>query len=201
MKRRARAALAVATLLCVATACSRRETPATPLPPVDVFQQQLEMAKAGGASQDQIYVLSRAAEAGTMTFDDIMLAQDSLVGCLETAGFSVEVQTPYELAVGSGIVVPDYLATPPGGTPTSATDAVFDACNVKEIEFAMSAYVSQPVAMEAQMAQWDSPKVRDCLVARGYTVDPESTGAELNAMVGDDIEKHGQDPGFNPCLP
>ena len=63
----------------------------------------------------------------------------------------------------------------------------------------MSAYVSQRVTMAAQFVQGDSPKVRHCLVARGYTIVPASTGAELNGLVSDNTQKHGQEPRFDPC--
>ncbi len=61
----------------------------------------------------------------------------------------------------------------------------------------MSAYISKPFVLKAQMAECVSPKVRDCLAARGHVIDPKSTGAERNAMVGDDIQKRGQDPGYS----
>jgi type IV secretory pathway VirB2 component (pilin) len=196
-------ALAAALLLAAAACAPEGATAAGPQSNVEVIQQAIKDARAGGASEHQIQVLGDALDVGEVTFDDL----DSLVGdvyaCLDAAGRGYTPLSPNETTVGSGVFEPQYSVAIPASDASGETTAdLVDACQLRNISFAMTAYVNQPWAALADLLAQDTPQVRSCLADRGYAVDDEATVAELSALVSQDLEEHSQDPGYpGPCTP
>jgi len=194
-------AVAATAFAVAATGCSSPSNAPTDAGNHDEIQLQLEWARASGASDNQIQVLENALEIGEVTYGQLETLFSDVYECFDEVGWTYSIQPPRELAPGSGILVPDYLAFPPQGMSEDAALELFDACNNENIAYALAAYSSQPVALEALFESWDTPELRECLESRGYNIDENTTPAEVNALVSEDVAANMNDPSFTVCVP
>lgn len=194
--------VAVAALLVALTACAAEPTDdASAVSNVPALEESLSAAVAGGAHQSQIDVLEQAIDEGELTYAHLETLYGNAMDCLTNAGFSVSPQDPEEVGVGSGLLVPSYLVSQPSTMTDSAASDLMDECYQLHISPAAGAYMDQPINIERYNATWDTPEVRECLKGRGFEIDEDATGSELNAMAGEDMEARAGEPGFEPCFP
>jgi hypothetical protein len=165
------------------------------------IEQQLEWARTNGAAAEQVDVLEQALTNGAVTIEQIVDLNSRVEDCLADAGFRVTDVGMEQVQVGSSMTMPGYVAVQPEGMDDVAAGAVMDECSTKFIAYAQSAYMDQPRSQEILYEGYDNPDVRQCLIDRGYDVDEDATGYEINLIASDDIRDHGTDPGFTMCTP
>jgi len=182
--------------------CSEPAAPeASPAPArAEILEEIIEQAERGGALPEQLEVLEAAKDGKPVPYESLDMLYDDMLVCFDEAGWGYQEIDPEEQGgPGSGLFIPSYLYQPPTGMASSVADAMFDECNTRHVSFVMMYYSTEPVAIDAQIAQWDTPKLRECLIGRGYDVQPETTAAELNAMALDNTPQSGSAPGWTPC--
>jgi len=161
----------------------------------------IEMAEQAGADDRQIEVLERANERGEVTFEDLNELAQLTIQCEKDAGFTVIEKTPVEYVPDSGLFTPSFLSIQPDGMSDKVAGEVMDSCSDRYDTWAGAAFADQPIVVEAYNSQWDTPEVRACLKERGYQVDDDMTGTELNNLSMEDWTAHASAPGFRGCDP
>jgi hypothetical protein len=193
-----RFAVAVATLLAAAACAPVNATATGPQSNVEVIQQAIKDARAGGASEHQIEILEHALGVGEVTYDDLDSLLGDLEACYDAAGLTYNVLPAWEVSPNSGIFLPDYQIRVPADDEGEVY-LVAEKCEFENLLYAEGAYMSQPAVVHANNGAWDTPAVRACLSERGYTVDEDVTLAEIQALMAQDSIDHGQDPGYRLC--
>jgi len=161
----------------------------------------IEMAEQAGADEQQIEVLERANKRGEVTFEDLNELAQLTIQCEKDAGFTVIEKAPVEYVPGSGLFTPSYLSNQPDGMSDKVAGEVMDGCSDRYDTWAGAAFADQPIVVEAYNNQWDTPQVRACLKERGYQVDDDMTGTELNNLSMEDWMANTNTPGFRGCDP
>lgn len=191
---------AVATAL-VATACSTSADPNELPDNTAAIELQLRGAEANGADSLQISVLKTALANGEVTYEQVATLYEAAKECLNDSGFTTTSTTRTELLPGTDLWIPTYLVNEPPGMSDSAVRDIMTECDKRFVMYAASAYMDQPVNIDKYNSAWDTPAVRECLAQRGYLIDPDATGAELNALAGEDLASSSDVEGWFPCLP
>lgn len=199
-----RRALVMAGLVLAAcgalAACSASAPAASPTS--TELADELAQARAQGAAPEQIAVLEEASRTGEVTIEQLRELNELQRDCFSDSGFSVFSNGSHELVDGSGWWLEDYGILQTDGASDDAIGAVLYDCGMKYLAFAQGAFMAQPRAVELQYARFDTPRVRDCLIGRGYDIDDAMTGQELENLAGEDLREHLQtDPNYPPCMP
>ncbi len=182
-----RAALVAMFLSMATSACTadnrNHEAPSVPRPDLSSLVAE---ARQGGASPEQVALLERALQKGTLSFDDLSVQFVAGVECLEEAGFTVVVDEPEDIYPGLPHPSMRYR-DPPGLTQDQASQLSVE-CDAKHFAFVDSFYLGQPVAIDAYLATFEDQRefIVNCLADRGVTVDPGATATELLYAVSEE---------------
>lgn len=194
-------AMWVVTATLVATACSTSADPNEPPDNTAAIELQLSRAEANGADSLQISVLKVALAHGEVTYEQVATLYEAAKECLNDSGFTTTSTTRTELLPGTDLWIPTYLVNEPAGMSESAARDIMTQCDKSFVIYAASAYMDQPINIEKYNSAWDTPAVRECLAERGYLIDPDANGTELNALASEDeVNNIGVD-GWVPCSP
>jgi hypothetical protein len=191
--------IAVATCLLL-TGCAEEAPPAEPQTDAEVIQYWLDVAHDKESSEQQIAVLERALERGTVLRADINEVLPEYYDCLEDIGLTYYFREE-ETVPGSGVSVPGVSAVMPTSDEgeQEALGALMDACTEKYESFIEAAYREQPTSREAEDRVWTGAAMRDCLTEHGFTVDDDATAAEIRALWDDDLWGNIDDSDFYAC--
>lgn len=188
--------------LMLLAGCASDAEPPVPTTGSDAIAQELELARSEGAAEEQIDALSLASDRGEVTLEQVRGMSERARECIMQAGFQTVDSGQLELIPGSAWYLENYTVVQDPGVTDDAISAVMLDCSTRYLQFIQSAFMMQPQAVELQAALWDTPEVRDCLRSRGFDIDADATGAELEAMASDDARAHAvDDPSYAPCLP
>ena len=169
-----------------------------------VFAAAVEAAIAAGVDPTQIEILTRVADAGVVTVQDVREALESTYQCLDDAGIS---HTEEMKTTAWGFDVVSYSMTVPPGTDVEAAVAVSDECTEKHSGFVERLYVNQPSYVEGADRYRNEtilPGVRACMDAAGAPYDPEAgfddTWDAALAWQGEEWKALGGPGPFTACF-
>lgn len=151
--------------------------------PTDLVSVDLEYlldeAREAGASAEQMAVVDSALRQGSMSLDDVTVAFDNYLECLEEAGFTIRVVEPVERY--PGFAEPDAQVQFPSGLDSVSAENVDRACLRQHYAFASAYYVGQPQAMDAYLSTFDAQResIVSCLDDVGVSVDESASSTEL----------------------
>jgi hypothetical protein len=150
-------------------------------------------ARAGGASEEQIGILTKSAAP---SFEDYQTAINRSIACIEKAGIGTTDVRQVEQGItklGYG-----YDAASPGRT-NEQTDEIANACIRENNRWVENAWMGQPLAMEwgDQQIEKQRPTLIACLEANGVTVDQSLTTEEIRSRVLELARERGAAGGDN----
>lgn len=138
------------------------------------FEQAIQAAEAGGASESQVDILRNAAERGEITLTDLKDALAATYACLEAADISyqeVVTEEPW------GMTVASYEMRVPTGRDVEAAAATSDECARLHSGFVEQFYVNQPKAV-ALFDEYRNtvvkPQIEACLDTHQIPYDSEA---------------------------
>lgn len=177
--------LTAAALVLVLAGCSA--SPSESIDPAFLLavDSVLDDARSGGgpsgvvASDQQIALLERVRAQGEVTWGDAMEAIDASAACLEEQGFWLRASPPDETG---GFAVPEYTWGGPSSIGPDGQAAVGDACIDSESFFVEQLYATQPIAVQARDAWFNTrmkPVLVACLKRNGVEVDAEASEHDL----------------------
>jgi hypothetical protein len=139
-------------------------------------QQNIDEARANGASDEQLMMLERAKETGSVPLEDARSAARSAVECMENSGVVAEYT---EETTNAGLVLPNYRAQISDDEP--ALEGLIEQCDAQEYLWVGKLYALQPSSRDATDAYVEErlPYLRACLDEHGVDVDDSATRAEL----------------------
>lgn len=153
---------------CVLAGCS--VPPGGTEEPVDIFEQVLRDARAGGAGGAQIAVLKEAADAQDLPLDAARRATQRAVRCMSDEGLEAAY---LEQTTFSGVIVPGYQVEWVGERA--------HPCDTRYAFWVNQLHQLQPstLAANTEYADQQEPALRTCLEGQGVATDPQATGSDL----------------------
>jgi hypothetical protein len=141
-------------------------------------------ARAGGASDQQLAVLTEARGLGDLSTESVRESARRAVQCMADARVNATVS---ETTGASGLVVPGYTAALGQSAATheemDAAQRVVDGCDRREFSWVSSFYQTQPSsqAMTDALLARKAPELRACLERKGKlgVLDQDSTPYEI----------------------
>lgn len=146
---------------------------------VDAFQQRIAAyiaeAGAGGASTDQLALLSQARAEGAVTVEITRQARRAYSECAANIGVDV---TFTETTRPDGWV--SVMTRVQGDGKSDPMQAAAD-CERQEAQWVTQLYDTQPLAEQAtaDYLEQQAPALRSCLEAAGFEPEPDATGMDL----------------------
>jgi len=139
-------------------------------------QDAIDNARAGGAGEEQLLMLERAKESGTVPIDDARTAARGAVACMEDAGLVAEY---FEETTEAGILLPTYSVQVPD--IDTVIDELISECENRESFWVNMLYQTQPISTSVTDAYNAErmPYLIACLKENGVAVDDEATRVEL----------------------
>lgn len=191
--------LVAAVSLTVACSVPHDGTAADP-----VFAELVEDARAQGVSNDQLEILERAVERGSVRLADVREAVESTQECHAAAGIDFSAYVEQDR---TGIEFVRYDMRVPSGADTQAAMAVSDECIREHSEFVEVAYAMQPRVVEAEeryLGDVMVPVIIACYDEYGVPYDenlgPWEQWDEAFWVIADDPESRPGDRTVAGCL-
>lgn len=163
-------------VLLGATACASAqgdETPSADPAFIEIVDRQLEEARNGGATPEQIDILERARAEGRMSYALEKEALTAFFSCLDDAGATHEDHT-----VAAGREYPNVDFSVVASDPNA-----YDACFIPHADFVDTVYQLQPAAVDevTTLIQRGSERIIACLREAGYAIADDPTYDELRS--------------------
>lgn len=184
--------VAIAAIAATNMSCSEDDPPAqADREFVHRLSQNIEDARAAGATDEQIAVLELASETGEVTFDAYNEAVDRALRCMRESGVEVH---DFGTIDHLGLRIRDY------SVPAEAEEAdrreplpgvPVHRCLAEHSFWVELAYQVQPKSLEAQEAHFEQyrPAIIDCLAEQGIEVDRDLSQEEMATEFGRDEQE------------
>ncbi len=180
--RRALVVMVTASAVAITTSCSSTavdEPEPWDLGPFsEMVQGYAVEAASGGASEQQLAVLGKAAEAGELTLEDARAATRATIECFEASGLEAEY---VEAPDSKGFVIPAFEVSYGAEADVTQADSTIEMCQNREFTWVGKAYQLQPDARQ-MLGEYVTSKeevLRACLEDAGQQPDPRSTAWDL----------------------
>lgn len=195
--------LAPIVALFLLSGCAQQEpTYVEPQTDAEAIKYWLDQARGSSpsVSDEQIAVLERALERGTVARADVNEVMPAYLDCLDAAGLTYYVDEE-EAVPGSGVSTP-RVSVKMVGSDQAEWDRLAglqESCASEHEIYIASAYVNQPTSLQAQDAVWTGAEMRACLTEHGFTVEDDATAAQIRMLWDDDITKNIDNADFTLC--
>lgn len=198
-RRRIRLWSVVAVSALALTACSRAGVPNLEASNSAELTGYLAQAQEAGASEVQIERLSAALDGDGLTFQDMVELNEATIQCLVDAGVDAFLLDPIETV--PGVMMPQHGAYNGPGQTDEELLQLMHSCYFEYMAYAQMFYGRQPSSLEAQSADFAAARrgIVECLTGHGMVIGEHATDDEVYQAVFDDLERHSQQPGFEPC--
>lgn len=144
----------------------------------------LDKAKAGGATAEQVAILEGALRTGRVSFEDYSAAVDQSLRCVREAGFQVFSD---KVTVYQGLRMRMYVTQSHDG---NQQEPAVEKCIQQHSYYVEKAYQLQPASMEARdqhFAQYRDALIA-CLTGAGVAVDQQMTNDEIQRAIGEGMD-------------
>lgn len=182
----------IAPLIASCSASSDTSSPWSYEPFTELISSAIDDATAGGASDQQMALLTSAQVEGEMPIDLMKSAVYNAIDCFNSVGGQA---TYEETTEPSGLVQPGYKAL----FATTLPDTLHDSCETKELRWVSFVYSLQPSSRElvGQFVMSKEDVLRQCMEDAGIKTDPKATGWDLAQQAS---ELPGDTAGGMDCL-
>lgn len=176
-------------------AASPQGDESTPQRPGD-WSEQLASALQPGAPIDaeSRIILASSGSTGVVTPEQVAMAAQATVRCVESAGMTVVLTPPADPYTGYGA---ELFFEASDGTEAETVGRAGEACLDRNLFAVEALYLTQPQAIDVQEAAADArfaeyrASLAQCLVDAGHRVDAEADRAELAELLALDVESRG----------
>jgi len=144
----------------------------------EIVNDAIKQAKDGGASAQQLTMLTLAGESGDISLESARNAQQATVDCMIDAGLDA---TYVETDGGEGeLPQPGFRVR---ADSEGEVNPLGNACETQESLWVSHLYQVQPRAIEVRNANVDKrmPELLTCLAERGVAPDPDASRDEIYA--------------------